>query len=142
VSGYGKGGVMLKLSENGKEITEMWRNGSLDNRMGGVVEIDGKIYGGGDSRKWVCLDWETGNEDYTSKMLSKGTIISAEGLLYCYDESGRVALVEPEETDFNLISVFKVPLGKDQHWAHLVIHEKRLYVRHGTSLMVYDIAAE
>ncbi|MCX6320716.1 MAG: hypothetical protein NTX93_02795 [Bacteroidia bacterium] len=26
-------------------------------------------------------------------------------------------------------------------WAHHVIKDKKLYVRHGTSLMVYDIAA-
>ncbi len=33
-----------------------------------------------------------------------------------------------------------VPFGTNTHWAHLVIKDKKLYVRHGTSLMVYDIA--
>ncbi len=61
-------------------------------------------------------------------------------MLYCYDERGKVLLIKPEENSFNVISEFEVPYGENQHWAHLVIHNKRLFVRHGTSLMVYDIA--
>lgn len=140
-SGYGKGGVMLKLSENGDKVTELWRNETLDNQMGGVVLIDGKIYGSGQaSRKWICLDWATGKEIYSSKEFKKGNIISAEGLLYWYSEGGQVVLVESLIDRFNVISSFEVPYGEKQHWAHLVIDNKRLFVRHGASLMVYDIA--
>jgi len=141
VSGYGWGGTMLQLSKDGKSITELWRNESLDSRMGGVVLDNGKIYGGGDkSRKWVCLDWETGKELYDSKEIASGNLIMAEGLLYWYGTSGEVALVRPTETNFEVISKFKVPYGSAQHWAHLVIDHQKLYVRHGNSLMVYSIA--
>ena len=143
VSGYGKGGVMLKLSADGLSVTEIWRNTSLDNRMGGVVLLNGKLYGGGDkSRKWIVLDWKTGNEVCATELFSKtGNTISADGMLYCYSENGEVGLVEPKADGFNLISKFKVPFGANQHWAHLVIKDKKLYMRHGTSLMVYSIAA-
>jgi outer membrane protein assembly factor BamB len=30
-------------------------------------------------------------------------------------------------------------LGTDQHWAHPVIHDGRLYILHGNILMVYNI---
>jgi hypothetical protein len=63
-------------------------------------------------------------------------------LLYCYDDGGTMGLVEPGENDFKLISSFKVPLGENQHWAHPVIHDKKLYIRHGSALMVYDIGAK
>ncbi len=140
-SGYGKGGVMLQVSEDGNSITELWRNSSLDSKMGGVVLVDGRIYGSGDKNKsWFCLDWETGEELYSSKMLKVGIIIYADGLLYCYGTGGKVGIVDPKTNDFNLISSFEVPYGEQYHWAHLVIHDKKLYVRHGTSLMVYDIA--
>ena len=140
VSGYGKGGVMLKLSQNGESVTELWRDEALDGRMGGVVLLDGKIYGGTDNSKgWVCLDWNSGKELYSSAALKKGNLISAEGLLYWYSEGGEVALVKPTPTAFNIISSFKVPYGEKQHWAHLVINSKRLFIRHGTSLMVYAI---
>ncbi len=143
VSGYGKGSVLLKLADDGSSVTEVWRNQALDNRMGGVVFLNGKLYGAGDkSKKWFVLDWKTGKELSSSELLSKtGNTISADGMLYCYSENGEVALVEPKADGFNLISKFNVPFGANQHWAHLVINDKKLYVRHGTSLMVYSIAA-
>ena len=142
VSGYGKGGVMLKLADDGNSVTEAWRDSQLDPKMGGTVVLNGKIYGASDkTRKLYCLDWATGKEIYSANIMAPGNIISDEGLLYCYAESGSIGLVEPKADGFNVISSFKVPLGANQHWAHLVIFDKKLYVRHGTSLMVYDIAA-
>lgn len=141
LSGYGKGGVMLKISEDGTQIEELWSDSLLDSKMGGVVLLDGRIYGSGDvNRSWYCLDWETGKELYSSKMIGRGNVIYSDEMLYCYAESGHIGLVEPKSDSFNLVSSFKVPFGTKQHWAHLVIHNKRLYVRHGSSLMVYSLS--
>jgi outer membrane protein assembly factor BamB len=140
VSGYGKGGVMLKIAADGSAKQEVWRNSSLDNRMGGFVLVNGNIYGSDDSNKaWWCLDWKTGKEIYSEKITNKGNIIFSDGMLYCYGDSGEVVLVQPASDGFKKISSFKVPFGANQHWAHLVIVNGRLYVRHGSSLMVYDI---
>jgi len=141
VSGYGYGGVMLKLSPDGSSVEKVWKSNDLDSRMGGMVLLDGKIYGMGDKIKGLhCLDWKTGKELAFHKMNGKfGSIISADGLLYTYDESGAVELIEPTLAGFKKISSFKVPYGSSQHWAHPVIENGRLYIRHGNSLMVYDI---
>lgn len=140
VSGYGKGGVMLKIAADGSAKQEIWRNVSLDNRMGGVVLVNGNIYGSDDANKaWWCIEWKTGKEIYSEKITNKGTIIYADGMLYCYGDSGEIVLAEPSKDGFKKISSFKVPYGANQHWAHLVIVNGRLYVRHGSSLMVYDI---
>jgi outer membrane protein assembly factor BamB len=141
-SGYGGGGVMLQISPDGKSIKEIWRNSSLDNRMGGTIIKDGRIYGTGDkTRSLQCLDQKTGTLLFDTLSFAPGNIISAENLLYLYSEGGMIGLIEPKKESFNILSSFKVPYGISQHWAHLVIKNKRLYVRHGTSLMVYDIAA-
>ena len=141
VSGYGKGGVQLKLSEDGSSITEVWSNSSLDNQMGGVILNDNRLYGAGhNNRKLFCLDWKTGEELFKTSEIQRGNTIFADGLLYCYDERGKVALIKPEQDGFNVMGSFPVPFGENQHWAHLVIHNKRLYVRHGDFLMVYSIA--
>jgi outer membrane protein assembly factor BamB len=141
VSGYGYGGVMLKLSPDGSSVEKVWKKTVLDSRMGGMVLLDGKIYGLGDKVKGLhCLDWKTGEEIAVDKMNGKfGSIISAEGLLYTYDETGEVALIEPTKDGFKKLSGFKVPFGSDQHWAHPVIADGKLFIRHGNSLMVYDI---
>ncbi|MCX6326820.1 MAG: PQQ-binding-like beta-propeller repeat protein [Bacteroidia bacterium] len=142
-SGYGQGGVMLKLSADGSSVAELWRNKSLDPRMGGVVVFNDRIYGTGDrNRSLFCIDWQTGNELYSIKDMAPANIIANDGLLYIYSESGKVSLIEPQTNGFNILSSFPVPFGANPHWAHLVIKDKKLYVRHGTSLMVYDIAAK
>ena len=142
-SGYGLGSVMLKLAADGNSVTEVWKDATCDPKMGGVVVLKDRIYGSGDrNRKFWCLDWKTGKELFSIKELSPANIIANEGLLYVYAETGTVNLVEPKADGFNIISTFPVPLGANTHWAHLVIKDKKLYVRHGTSLMVYDIAAK
>ncbi|RXQ89864.1 alcohol dehydrogenase [Ancylomarina salipaludis] len=139
-SGYGKGGVMLQLSADGRSVKEVWRNASLDSQMGGAVLLDGKIYGSGHTnRQWFCLDWKTGQEIYSSKALAKGNVIYADGMLYCYGDNGEIGLVDVKDGAFNKVSSFRVPYGSKQHWAHLVIHKNRLYVRHGNAFMVYEI---
>ena len=141
VSGYGCGGVMLKLAADGSSVEKVWKNSQLDSRMGGIVLLNGNIYGLGDKVKGLyALDWKTGEEIAFDKMNNRfGSIIAAEGLLYTYDESGEVSLIEPTLGGFKKVSGFKVPYGSAQHWAHPVIENGRLYIRHGNSLMVYDI---
>jgi hypothetical protein len=118
----------------------MWRNTDIDNRMGGFVLINGKIFGSDDSGKaWYCLDWKTGSQMFAEKITGRGNIIYSDGMLYLYGDNGEIVLAEPLANSFKKISAFKVPYGADQHWAHLVIGHGRLFVRHGTSLMVYNL---
>jgi outer membrane protein assembly factor BamB len=142
-SGYGLGSVMLKLSSDGNSVSQVWKNSTCDPKMGGVVVLNGRIYGTGDrNRKFFCLDWKTGKEFFSSRDLAPANLIADEGLLYVYSESGRISLAEPTSDRLNVVSSFSVPSGEGPHWAHLVIKDKKLYVRHGSSLMVYDIAGK
>ena len=139
-SGYGKGGVKLKLSPAGDAVTEEWFNSDLDNQKGGTVLVDGYLYGSGDrNRFWFCVDWETGETVYSSSDIARGTVIWADGRLYCYTERGELALLEPSGNGFIIRGQTDITLGSDQHWAHLVINEDILYVRHGSALMAYNI---
>lgn len=143
-TGYGKGSVMLKLAADGKSVTELWKHEMLDPKIGGVVLLNGKIYGTGDRNRFLFgLDWLTGKELFQIRdiALAPANIIANDGLLYIYAESGKISLAEPKADGINVISSFDVPYGTMTHWAHLVIKDKRLYVRHGNSLMVYDIGA-
>ena len=140
-SGYGKGGVKLKLNPAGDAVTEEWFNSDLDNQMGGTVLVDGYVYGSGDrNRFWFCVDWETGETVYSSRDIAKGTVIWADGRLYCYTERGELALLEPTGNGFIIRGQTDITLGSDQHWAHLVINNGVLYVRHGNALMAYRIS--
>ena len=140
-SGYGEGGIKLKINSVGDSVTEEWFNDDLDNQMGGTVLVDGYIYGSGDrNRRWFCVDWETGETVYRSRDIDKGTVIYAYGRLYCYTERGELALVEPSPDGFIVRGQTEITLGSAQHWAHLVIDSGVLYVRRGNSLMAFKIS--
>jgi hypothetical protein len=79
---------------------------------------------------------------YEEEWVTKGSIVSADGMLYCYEErSGNLALVKPNPDEFEVISTFKIEKGSGPHWAHPYIADGKLLVRHGDVLMVFDIAA-
>ena len=91
------------------------------------------------NRQWRCVNWNTGEETYASTEIAKGVVISADGMLYCYSERGELALVEATPKGFNIKGLTKVDLGTAQHWAHPVINQGRLFLRHGDVLIAYKI---
>ena len=140
-SAKANGGLLaLKLSEDGKQAEQLWRNESFKNLMGGIILLDGVIYSS-EYRKtnWYSINISTGEKTLISDDFGGGVIIYAEGLFYCYSEKGEMALVQMDSENFVIKGRFEVPLGTDQHWAHPVIKDGRLYVRHGNALMVYNI---
>lgn len=142
---YINGGIMFELSPDGRKVTRKWNSPTLDCHHGGVVLVDGYLYGAGFDGlccgSWVCLEWNTGKVMYDTLWNdNKGSIIYADGMLYCYDEKdGNVALVKASPKGFNIISSFKITQGSGKHWAHPAISDGRLYIRHGDVLMAYDI---
>ena len=88
------------------------------------------------------MDWNTGETlyDHNWENKGKGSIIAADGMLYCYNErSGAVALVKPTREVFEVVSQFKITKGEGPHWAHLVIVNGVLYIRHGSALIAYKV---
>jgi len=142
LSSTGWGGIttMLKLTDDGRSVEEVWKTEQPTNIMGGFIKIGDYFYtSGGQDRYWYCVNWYTGEVQYREMKISPNNVIFADGMLYCYSERGEMALVKPNPEKFELISVFNIPLGTDQHWAHTVIHKGVLYVRHGDALMAYNL---
>jgi outer membrane protein assembly factor BamB len=146
--GYDTGGMMVKIGNDGKSASVAWTDPVLDNHHGGVVLLNGYIYGSNwlnnNNGNWCCIDWKTGKKMWEEPWKCKGSIISAEGMLYIYDEkNGNVGLVKATPEKFDLISSFKVTLGKTgPFWAHPVIRNGVLYLRHTNALMAYAIKAK
>jgi outer membrane protein assembly factor BamB len=142
--GYDHVGAMFRLSEDASSIKLAWTDSLLDCHHGGVVLIDGNIYGSNwidNSRgNWCCIDWQSGKSMYEARWQTKGSVIAADRMLYLYDEkNGNVGLVRPDSEKFVLVSSFKIPDGKGPCWAHPGIKDGILYIRHGDVLMAYDI---
>lgn len=142
--GYDTGGALLSLSADGSSVSVEWSDKVLDVHHGGVVLIDGYLYGAnwlsnGDGN-WCCIEWATGEKKWEEHWKNKGSIIAADGLIYIYDErSGFVGLLNPNPEKFDLISEFRVRDGSGPYWAHPVIHNGVLFLRHGEALLAFDI---
>jgi len=146
--GYGVGSVLLKITVNGGKATvaPAWRSKDLDNRHGGVILLDGYLYGAANVRnnaKWVCLDWKSGRKMYAERGVGEGSAVFADGMLYTLSENRKLGLVRPSPTRFELVSQFKIPEGgAGPTWAHPVVCGRRLYIRHDDRLYAYDLRAE
>jgi len=146
--GYDTGGMMVKIAADGKSANVVWTDSNLDNHHGGVVLVNGYIYGSNwlnnNDGNWCCIDWNTGKKMWEETWNTKGSIISAEGMLYIYEEkNGNVGLLKVNPEKFDLVSSFKVTQGNaGPFWAHPVIHNGVLYLRHSNALMAYDIKAK
>ena len=139
MSDYGVGSVMLRLKDGGRNIEKVWENTDLRNQTGNTLKFGDYVYGSDEKINWHCVNWHTGKTMYSDPSIGAGTMIAADGLLYCYTVKGVMALVKPNPEKFDIISQFNITSGTDQHWAHPVIYKGVLYVRHGDALMAYDI---
>ena len=146
-SGYGAGSEMVKLKAAGDKITaeQAWETKDMDNHHGGVILLDGYLYGADMKRNWICLDWETGQTKYSDGGVGKGAVTCADGMLYTQaeDEKKRtVGLVKPTPEGHQLVSQFAFPEGgKGKVWAHPVVCDGRLYIRHGDKLFAFNVKA-
>jgi len=143
-SGYNHSSVKLKLADDLNKISLLWVDTILDIHHGGVVKVGDYLYGANWEHnrmgRWVCLDWKTSKMQYETEWRNKGSIIAADGMLYCFEEkTGYMALVKADPKEFKIISSFKIPKGTGPYWAHPVINNGVLYIRHGKAVMAFDI---
>jgi outer membrane protein assembly factor BamB len=143
--GYNQGAVMYEILPDGRGVNKLWSSKVLGPHHGGMVEIDGRIYGSNwtnnTAGNWCCLDWETGKTIYDEPWgnLGKGVTIYADGKLFLYEEKrGTLALALPGD-HFNVVSSFRFDFGTKEHWPHPVISDGVMYVRRGNTLAAFDI---
>jgi len=134
----GNGAYQIQLSPDGKIIKEVWRNGKVRNSLGGLVKIGNRIYTTSDDKKLKVLDVKTGQIIETLTGM-KGSLIAADNLLFCYTDNGYVNLIKGIGTKLEVAGKFKITKGEKEHFAHPVIANGVLYIRHGNALMAYGI---
>lgn len=144
-TGYGTGSIRLDLTVDAKAksvtATPRWFTSDLDNVHGGVVRVDGYLYGSSHNKPaWWCLDATTGAPQWRDDGMGMGSVVYADGRLYCLAERGSMALVVCKPDAYRAVGRFHAPKGGDGlHWAHPVVCNGRLYLRHADRLDAYDI---
>ncbi len=146
---YSTGAALLKIGRQGDgfEAKEVYFIAPTDfqNHHGGIVRVGDYIYGGhgpgrGDP---ACIEFATGKIVWKERAPAIGSagVLYADGhLVFRYDR-GDVVLVEATPEAFRVKGRFKPLLGDGPAWPHPVIHNGRLYLRHGDILTCYDVRA-
>ena len=141
-AGPGNGAVAAELSPEGSKIKVKWKNIEFDTFFGGFVRAGDYLYGSSDGlRKYVSIDTKTG-KIRKNLAFGIGSVISAGNQLIGYNQRGQVGLIRPAEEKMELTSTFKVASGTGEHFSHPVISGGRLYIRHGDTLLAYNIGTD
>jgi outer membrane protein assembly factor BamB len=153
-SGYGSGCALFRTEADGKgfKAAQVYANQNMGNQHGGVVLLDGHVYGFSDGKGWVCQDFMTGSIVWQERQkLGKGSVTCADGLLYCYAErDGTAALVEATVKGYTEKGRFTIPnrtqqpfprskKGGDNVWTHPVVAGGKLFLRDQELIFVYDV---
>lgn len=152
-SAYGAGGGVVKLTrtaDGGVSAEEVWFTRDIENHHGGVVLLDGCLYGanGGNGGGYlICLDFKTGDVLWNERepgrrRVPKGSVAVADGRIYYRTEEGVLLLIEPSGKDYLERGRFEQPdRRRPPAWAHPVIANGKLYIRDQDLLFCYDVHA-
>lgn len=144
-SGHKGGSRQVKINPDGRGVRETWFATDLDNCHGGVLLLDGFVYGSGCRlyrKGLVCVELATGKTTYNAAEIGKTSVTWADGRLYCLGNDARMALVEATPQRATVVSQFTPPWKqKPPCLSHPVVCGGRLYIRHLDQLLVYDVKA-
>ncbi|MEI6351429.1 MAG: PQQ-binding-like beta-propeller repeat protein [Verrucomicrobiota bacterium] len=148
-SGYGIGCNAFRVDVRDGKFTaeQVYASKELANHHGGVVKVGANVFGYSDTAKgWTMQDLKTGNIVWVEKTkLGKGSVTSADGMLYLRLENGKgtVVLLDPSAGAWNEKGRFDQADRSDkQSWPHPVVANGRLYLRDQDALLAYEIKAK
>ncbi len=153
-SDYRAGCALVKLTAEGGQIRSevVYKNRNMENHHGGVVLVDGCIYGwsgnSGARGPWVCQDFMGGERIWTSeKFRQSGSLTCADGMLYCYGQNDGTAVLAEASRDgwkehgrFVIPRHTSLPRGQGHVWTHPVVANGKLYLRDFDLIFCYDVS--
>jgi outer membrane protein assembly factor BamB len=142
-SAYDTGAGLLGLTAQNGEVKakEIYFTREMKNHHGGVVLVDGYLYGYNDSIL-TCLEFATGKQMWRDRSVGKGSVAFADGNLYIQSENNVVGLAEASPAGYKEKGRFRIADKGLPSWAHPVVSGGRLYVRNQDTLVAYDIKAK
>jgi outer membrane protein assembly factor BamB len=148
VSGAAAGSEVLKITKSGSTFaaSTVWSGKQFANLHGGMLLIGDHVYGADEKRAWKCFDFASGKESWETRRPGVGSVVAADGLLYCVSQDGgTVSLVEANPTAFRLKGQFTLPEQSKLRrpnaglWTHPVIADGKLYVRDQELVFCYRV---
>lgn len=156
-SGYDKGAAVLQMrvfvshdddraaTDQIKEnrgrvrIKEIWKNRKMKNQFASSVLYDNYLYGF-DNSILKCIEANTGEEQWKTRGLGKGTVILADGHLIILSDRGKLALAEA--TPVGYIEKASAKALSGLCWTAPTLAEGKLYMRNEEEMVCLDLTGK
>ncbi len=143
-SGSRTGGGLIELhkTDDGISATELYFSKNLGSGIGGVVLVDGNLYGTTNSVMF-CAEFATGKVLWTDRGVGPASICYADHRLYVRGHtSDAMALVEATPAGYSEKGRFQQPdRAKSPAWPHPVVANGGLYLRDQGNLLCYQVGS-
>ncbi|HZI48765.1 MAG TPA: PQQ-binding-like beta-propeller repeat protein [Pyrinomonadaceae bacterium] len=136
-SDYGTGGGVVEIKPDNK-AQELWFSKDMRNHHSSSVLIGDYLYGFSSSIL-TAIKFDTGEIAWRDRSVGKGSLVYADGNLYCFSENGVVGLVEATPTGYKEKGRFRIQQGNLPTWTHPVVAGGRLYLRDQDTIYAFDI---
>jgi outer membrane protein assembly factor BamB len=140
-SDYGNGGGLLELKAGtGGAVAarEVYFTKDMRNHHSSSVLIGDHLYGfsGG---ILTAMNFDTGEIAWRDRSVGKGSLVFADGHLYCLSENGVVGLVEATPEAYREKGRFQIPQDSLPTWTHPVVAGGHLYLRDQDTIYDFDV---
>ena len=136
-SDYGTGGGVVEIKADGK-AQEVYFTKDMRNHHSSTVLVGDHLYGFSSSIL-TAMRFDTGEIAWRDRSVGKGSLVYADGSLYCFSENGVVGLVEATPTAYREKGRFQIKQGSLPTWTHPVVAGGRLYLRDQDTIYAFDV---
>lgn len=143
-AGYGVGCKAFKIALAGNQVkmVEAYANTQFQIHHGGMVMVDGHVYGLHDQGTARCVKIDTGEVVWQDRGPGKGSVIYADGHIIGRGEGGAVAMWEASPAGYKEKGRFTPPeTNGNKCWAHPAVSGGMLFLREQGSLFAYNLKA-
>jgi outer membrane protein assembly factor BamB len=140
-SAYGTGAGLVNLTASNGELraTEAYFTRDMQNHHGGVVLVNGTLYGFNNSIL-TAIEFNSGRMLWRHRSVGKGAVTYADNRLYVLSEDNVVGLAEVTPAGYRETGRFAIADQGWNSWAHPVVIGGRLYIRNQGTLTSYSVA--
>jgi outer membrane protein assembly factor BamB len=136
-SDYGTGGGVVEIKPDNK-AEELWFNKDMRNHHSSSVLIGDHLYGFSGSIL-TAMKFDTGEIAWRDRSVGKGSLVFADGHLYCFSENGVIGLVEATPAGYKEKGRFRIEQSSRKTWAYPVVAGGRLYLRDQDTIYAFDV---
>ena len=130
-SGNGVGCALFDIAA--QPPREVWRNKNLKSTINSAVLWQGYLYGFNDTHL-ACISWTTGEEQWSTRDVRKGSLVVAADRLILLSETGRLVVAEANPQRYQPLAQAQILEGRC--WTTPVLSHGRLLVRNASGQVV------